>query len=434
MEGTGLAEVVVTARKRAETLQKTAAAVQVIGADALVDRGVNQIIRLQTQVTGLILLPSNAAVYMISRGLGQADSQYQTSPAVEMQEDGLTLPTTGQQFALFDVGDIQFLKGPQGILYGRNAIGGAVIVSSKRPTYGAFSGEGSFEYGNYDLKHGFAAVNLPVNDNAAFRAAIDYTHHDGYLTNGENGLDQIAGRISFQADPTDRLSIFLSVTADDRKNKGFGEVTLPMPVGANGNPWYVPAVPQSGIVNGVNFNDPHNRGWLSEQSYLVNGEFNYKLNDDLKLSYVTGYFSHNEGQVRAYEVEAGSIFVNNTSGYAVSDSWDFQNELRATFERDGVTAIVGALQHRFEAQNNVVQVAYRAGTLINGPHSPTESDYAVFGDLIVPIADGLRGELGARQSWDIKHDKGILSGQAADLNSSNFPRLHEFLLEGRPGI
>ncbi len=58
-----------------------------------------------------------------------------------MQEDGLTLPTTGQQFAFFDVGNIQFLKGPQGILYGRNAIGGAVIVSSKRPTYGAFSGE-----------------------------------------------------------------------------------------------------------------------------------------------------------------------------------------------------------------------------------------------------------------------------------------------------
>ncbi len=91
-----------------------------------------------------------------------------------------------------------------------------------------------------------------------------------------------------------------------------------------------------------------------------------------------------------------------------------------------MTAIVGALQHRFEAQNNVVQAAYKAGALINGPHSPTESDYAVFGDLIVPIADGLRGELGARQSWDIKHDKGILSGQAADLNSSNFPAFTNF--------
>ncbi len=130
-------------------------------------------------------------------------------------------------------------------------------------------------------------MNLPVNDNAAFRAAIDYTHHDGYLTNGENGLDQIAGRISFQADPTDRLSIFLSVTADDRKNKGFGEVTLPMPVGANGNPWYVPAVPQSGIVNGVNFNDPHNRGWLSEQ--LLPGRWRVQLQAERRPETVLRY-------------------------------------------------------------------------------------------------------------------------------------------------
>src|ERR1700742_75404 len=106
----GLEDFVVTAQKREETLQKTAASVQVIGSGQLIDRGVTDVVRLQTQVTGLIIQPSRQAVYMFSRGLGNADAQYQTSPAIEMQEDGLTLPRSGQQFALFDVGNIQVLK------------------------------------------------------------------------------------------------------------------------------------------------------------------------------------------------------------------------------------------------------------------------------------------------------------------------------------
>jgi len=431
----GLAEIVVTAQKREENLQKTAATVQVINAGSLVDRGVTDIVRLSTQVTGLIIQPTRAGVYMFSRGLGQADAQYQTSPAIEMQEDGLTLPRSAQQFALIDIGNIQVLKGPQGILYGRYGIGGAVLVNSKRPTYDRMKLEATFEYGNYDLVHGFAAVNLPTGDNAGFRAAIDYNKHDGYTSNGQNDLDQISGRLSFQADPTDRLTIFLSATGAHRQGKGFAQANFPKAVEANGDPYYILPVPVSAAAaatSGVpvaayqNFDDYHNRGFFNQKSYLLNGELNYKLTDDLKLSFATGYFNNDSDMVNAFENKTGTVALNYATTDYVEKSWDFQNEARLTFQRNGITAIVGALQHRFVANDQIVQLAYRAGPAVNGPHDPTENNYAVFGDVVVPLGDRVRVEAGARQSWDIKHDVGTLSGAKVDINSSNFPAFKNF--------
>ena len=417
----GLSEIVVTAQKREATLQKTAAAVQVISGSALVDRGVTDIVRLQTQVSGLIIQPSRSGVYMFSRGLGQADAQYQTSPAIEMQEDGLTLPRSAQQFALFDIGNIQVLKGPQGILYGRYGIGGAVLVNSKRPTYDTVKGEATLEYGNYDTLHGFAALNLPVSTDAGFRVSADYNRHDGYTTNGANDLDQIAGRVSFQADATDRLTIFLSATGARRTGNGFAQVNFPRPTEAGKDPYVVLPVPQSGTVGFANFDDKHNRGFIKQTSYLLNGELNYKLTDDLTLTYVGGYFDNDSAQVNAFANKTGATFVNYASTYYLEKSFDIQNEARLNFTRDGFTAIVGALQHRFEGKDNVVQVAYKNGPFINGPQSPTENNYAIFGDVIVPVNDSLRLEAGARQSWDTKHTSGQLSGQPnIVINSSNF--------------
>jgi len=421
-----IGDIVVTAQKRETTLQRTPAAVQVVGAAQLVERGVTDLVRLQSLVSGLVIQPSRTGVYMFSRGLGQADAQYQTSPAIEVQEDGLTLPRSAQQFALFDIGNIQVLKGPQGILYGRYGIGGAVLVNSKRPTFDRFKLEGAFEYGNYDLVHTFAAANLPVGDRAAFRAAIDYNRHDGYTSNGQNDLDQISGRLSFQADVGDRLSVFLSGTGAIRKGNGFAQVNFPRPPESGGDPFFVLPVPQSGVVGFQDFNNPKNRGYLDQKSYLLNGEFVYRLSDGLKLSFVTGYFDNDSEQVNAFQNKTGNTFINYSTTYYAEKSWDLQNELRLSYERSGFTAILGALQHRFDATDNVVQLAYKAGPFVNGPQSPTEDNYAIFADVTVPIAPRFRVEAGARQSWDIKHTRGILSNQPIVINSSNFKDFKNF--------
>ena len=422
---TALQEVVVTAQKRDETLQKTAAAVQVVGAAQLVDRGVSDFSRITNVVTGLSISPTRQGVVVFSRGLGQSDTQSQTPVAVEVELDGLTLPKDAQQFAFFDVANVQVLKGPQGTLYGRNAVGGAVLVSSKRPTFGGFSADGYFEYGNYDSKHAFVGANVPLGSEFAVRAAVDYLDHDGYLSTGANSADTISGRLSAAAKPTDRLSILISGTYSHRTGNGYAQSTVPYDTAANGSPFYVSPVPASGVVAGINFNDPHNHGFDRSEAYLITGELKYALTDQLEFSYITGYFNYKSAETNAWSYRPLGVYQASNAQYFTEDTMDFQNEARLSYTRGKTHVIVGALQHDFDSPTTV-RLSYPLGLNVNGPYDYGEKNYAVFGDAEVALTDRFRLEGGVRQSWDSKTLTGLLSLTPVTLNSSNFPGWSHF--------
>ncbi len=395
---TGLAEVVVTAQKREQSLQKTAAAVQVIGAGQLVDRGITDLTRVTNQVTGISIEPSRQGTVVFSRGLGQSDTQSQTPVAVEVQLDGLTLPKDAQTIALFDVANIQALKGPQGILYGRNAVGGAVLVTSKRPSFDQFQADGVVELGNYDTRHVTVAASIPASSTVAFRGALDYLNHDGYETNGADSADTLSGRLSMAAKPTDRLSIFVSGTYSHRTGNGYSIYVSPPDPAANGNPFFVSPVPKSGTVGFANFNDPHNRGFDTSKSYLVNGQIDYQLTDQLKLTYVGGYFSYNSAQVDASAIKPLGVFQSNQIYYLIENTRDVQNEARLSFTQGRLHVIVGGLQHWFETPITQLALAYPSGPVVSGPYDYTEHNYAIFADAELPITDRLRLEGGLQQS------------------------------------
>lgn len=420
-EQQGLQDIVVTAQKREESLQSTAAAVQVIGAARLVDRGVTDITRLTSQTTGFIIQPSRQSVIIFSRGLGQSDAQSQTPVAVEVQLDGLTLPKNAQQFALFDVANVQALKGPQGVLYGRNAVGGAVLINSKRPTFDGISAEGFFEGGNYDLVHFFAAANLPFSDTFAIRAALDYINHDGYMSNGSLDANTMSGRLSLAWRPTDRLSVFLAGTFSTRQGHGYSVHVRPFDTAANGDEWFVTPVPTSGVVGVANFNDPRNRGYDRQEAYLITGEVDYSITDDVKMTYVGGYNNYSGDQLNASGLRPNGIFQSNNTFNFREDTQDIQNEVRLSYDRDKLRAVVGALQHKYETPNSSLQLAYHAGPIANGPLNFREFNYAVFGNVEIPVTDSLRIEGGVRQSWDRKAVTGTLSGSPVVLDKSNFP-------------
>lgn len=417
----GIGDIIVTAQKRDETLQKTPASIQVVGAAQLVDRGVSDLTRITNQITGIAVQPSRQSVIIFSRGLGQSDTQSQTPVAVEVQQDGLTLSKNAQQFAFFDVANIQALKGPQGILYGRNAVGGAVLVTSKRPTFDRRSAEGNFEYGNYDTRHATVAVNIPLGADVAVRAAGDYLNHDGYQSNGGYSADVLSGRLSVAARPSDDLSLYLAGTYSKRSGNGYSFVTRPFDPAAGGDDFYVTPVPTSGIVGVADFNEPRTRGFDTSEAYFIAGEVDYSLGRDVTLTYVGGYFHYTSEQVNASGVNPGGVFQSYTTNYFIEDTYDLQNEVRLSYDRDGIKAIVGVLQHKFETPITQVQLAYRRGPVVNGPYDYSEFNYAIFGNVEVPITSRLRVEGGLRQSWDRRTVQGTLSGTPIDLNSSNFP-------------
>ncbi len=193
-EAKTLAEVKVTARKREETLQEVPVAVTAFTAEALDRLGTRDISDLDAQVPNLTIYAargSSSTLTTFIRGVGQADPLWGVDPGVGLYLDDVYIARPqGALLDVFDVERIEVLRGPQGTLYGKNTIGGAIkYISRGLPT--EFDGTASITAGNYgqmDLK---AAVGGPIAGNGALRArlAVASLNRDGFGTNLITGAD-----------------------------------------------------------------------------------------------------------------------------------------------------------------------------------------------------------------------------------------------------
>ena len=193
-----LDEVVVTARKREESVQDVPIAMSVLGGDALSSQGITDIRTFATQVPGLVF--SNHADLKTSetsiRGVRSESRSAGQDPSVGYYLDEVYLGGgVGAAIDYFDLQRIEVLRGPQGALFGRNTIGGVISLSTRRPT---FAPEGYVEVGagNYGSVEARAAVSGPlVDDRVAGRLAVSITDRDGYAKNLSTGRDvEDAGR------------------------------------------------------------------------------------------------------------------------------------------------------------------------------------------------------------------------------------------------
>jgi len=145
-------EIVVTAQKRAENLQDVPVSVTALSGQALTNRGVTNVIGLNNLAPGLRVSSGDAAANpkIFIRGVGLSDFNPNSSSGVGIYVDGVYVSSPLAQMAgFFDIGQIEVLRGPQGTLYGRNTNGGAVNVTTKRPTQDV-TVEAGAEYATYD--------------------------------------------------------------------------------------------------------------------------------------------------------------------------------------------------------------------------------------------------------------------------------------------
>jgi iron complex outermembrane receptor protein len=177
-----LAEIVITAERREETLQKSSVALQVVSQAELQNAGVVQMRDLTTVVPGLQIANGGAATQIYIRGVGDFGSTPITNPAVATNLDGVYIARPqGVEGNFFDIARVEVLKGPQGTLYGRNASGGAINIITARPSLDEFGGYGDIEFGNYNKVLAEGAVNLPVTAEFALRASAQAESREGYL-------------------------------------------------------------------------------------------------------------------------------------------------------------------------------------------------------------------------------------------------------------
>ena len=216
--------IVVTALRRSGTLQDTPAAVTAFDSQAITNAGIERpadFIALTPNVT-LVETQNAGNAFVIIRGITQNRN---SEPSVAVIVDGVQQVNPAQfNQDLFDIEQIEVLKGPQGGLYGRNAIGGAIIISTKKPT-DEFAGNITAGIDNgfgYFLRGG---ISGPVADNVKFRVAGSYYNTDGFIPNtflGEDAdpVEDFSLRANLLVEATDRLSFDLRGSVNKLRTQG----------------------------------------------------------------------------------------------------------------------------------------------------------------------------------------------------------------------
>src|ERR1700722_4577275 len=200
LSDSGIEEIVVTSRHIEEKLQTTGASIDVFTQKRLDDLGVTTLTDLSSfSPNVLIEAKSGNASQGLSikiRGVGVSDVDYLFSdPSVALYIDGVFQPRAmGPQSDLFDLERVEVLRGPQGTLYGKNALGGAINVITRKPD-DTTSAEESAYVGNYDEIDTSFRANTPLVDHTLFASvSLLSVNHDGYYKNTYSpGLDPSNG-------------------------------------------------------------------------------------------------------------------------------------------------------------------------------------------------------------------------------------------------
>jgi iron complex outermembrane receptor protein len=185
-----LEEVVVTARRREESLQETPVAVTALSADTLRDAGVRNLAQLNQIVPNIEVSSANGTAPLANiyiRGVGQRNTGPNIDSGVGIYIDEVYVGRPdGALLDIYDIQSVQVLRGPQGTLFGKNTTGGALVFTTNRPGE-EFEAALGGRVGNYDRLDGNAMVNVPLTDNLFTRLTGSTVNSDGYIKNLYDG-------------------------------------------------------------------------------------------------------------------------------------------------------------------------------------------------------------------------------------------------------
>jgi len=235
-----LQEVVVTAERRVENLQRTPVAATVLSGEQLVDKGVVQMADLQNAAPSLSITNAALTANVNIRGIGLDSGSPSVVPGVATYRDGLWQPPILVTDSFYDVGNIEVLRGPQGTFVGSNSTGGAIFINSRSPDFDGLHGNVEVLAGNYSDLGMNGAINLPISDEWAARAAVDLEHRDSFfrdigskltptpqLFNHPGSLDEKNMRFGLHGKPSDDLDVLLKVEVNDKGTGGYAYRPVP---------------------------------------------------------------------------------------------------------------------------------------------------------------------------------------------------------------
>lgn len=229
----GVEEIVVSAQKRSENVEKVPLSIVALSGAQLERSGTKSVLDLPKVVPSLQVFThaQSAGVQFGVRGFG-TPSNAAIDPDVATYLDGIYIPRPGAIVSSFlDTNNVEVLRGPQGTLFGRNATVGAIEIATNTPSLAGFTGSASVEMASYDTYKGQAIVNMPVTTTFAVRGAIEFNNTGGYVRNAYDNRtygasDTTAGRLSAKWEITPNITWIGRFDAATTTGDGFNVTQL----------------------------------------------------------------------------------------------------------------------------------------------------------------------------------------------------------------
>ncbi len=474
-----LEEVIVTAQKREQNLQQTPISVSAFTAESLNSKGLNNLAQIgdfapnvTLDFTSPISGASSTLVAYI-RGIGQSDFAMNFEPGVGVYVDGVYYArTVGSVIDMLDIDHIEILKGPQGTLFGRNTIGGAINVVTGRPT-DKFAAGGEFTFGRYNRQDFRGKVNIPLLDNVVASISVSSKNRDGYVhriafpgfSNAEpsdlrydNGLlddlpngndlgnennNTVRTKLLWDIDETKELLI--SVDYEHvRENSAPSTSVAIFPNGPDGLPGTAddtlsalynactagigpPICTNVAGVGDLTGRTPYDARFLTGDKFTTYGNsisgtaidtwgisatFSWELSGSLSLKSITAY---RELDSAFGEDADGSPLVIDHHGFSMAQEQVTQ-ELQLIGQTARLRWITGA--YYFYEDGGIHDLVPLGGGLlqVDGPNDIENQSFALFGQATYNITEPWSVTFGARYTWEYKD----FTGGQRDRNALAF--------------
>ena len=402
-------ELVVTARRTEENLQSTPVAISAFTQESLTRQGAVNVTDLQGAVPNLNLVQgrgSSNATNIYIRGVGQPDALQTFDPAVGVYVDDVYISRIrGTQFDLLDLARVEVLRGPQGTLYGKNTIGGALKLVSRAPDQTVRS-QATATVGSYDQVEGKLALSGPVSDTLALGIAAMGAARGGYVkdpvSNTEyNDKNTVAGRVSLAWTPTDRLRVDASADYTHDKSamtvgqptstlaSAFGAILLPLPA--------IPAVydfkttTTPGLPNETRF-----------EHWGTQATISYELSDALTFKSITAY--RNLDSDDFIDIDASAVKLGDVAVRVDQDQTS--QEFQLAYNQGPWQAVAGAyyLKENVASHQEAYADAFVApfSFLRTVDDDLTTTSWAAYGNASYALTEQLRLSAGVRYTKEEK--------------------------------
>ena len=398
-------EVTVTARRRSESLQDVPIAVSAISGDELTRRGAQDLTEIAQAVPSVTLEPSratNTTLTAFIRGVGQQDplAGFEQGVALYLDDVYLARPQ-GALLDLYDVERVEVLRGPQGTLYGRNAVGGAIKYVTRR-----LSDELNLRlrgsYGQYNQQDLVGTVSAAVTDGFRLGATLASFQRDGFgdnlFTGGEQyDKDLVGYRLSAEWEPTQSVRVRVAYdSTDDRSSAVAGWRPFPGAVSGIPSPSDrfdtnagASTRPSTAGINGNN--RVAAEGWSASIDWDVNGQITLRSITSAREDFTESV------------IDFDSLPADDFDAPVIYDNEQFSQEFQLLYSADRWNLALGYYYLDSEAANDfdvvLGQIIPGGLTAYTGGVIETEA-WSVFGDVTYEFTDRLSLSAGGRYTED----------------------------------